>query len=366
VAPEPSTPPPAARPGDPLGPLVESRRVEAQLRQSQRMEALGRLAAGVARDFNDLLTVICGNSDTVLAALPQQHSLRSHVAEIRRACDQAATLTRQLLAFSRRPQLSPRRLDLNEVVLDLESMLQRLLGQDVTIRHALDPASPVVTADLAQLEQAIVTLAVSARDGMPAKGQLTFATRIVTIGDRHSLAEGTQPGRFAVFSVTDANRGSEFRVRLPMADMPSAEAPRASSDGRVASGTPTILVVEDDAFLRGVTAQFLQTAGYVVRVAGRGVEALDEADGPGGPIDLLVTDMALPDMTGQELASRLCARHAALRVLFISGYPEVALPSCDLDSPGHHYLQKPFVPAALGQAVRALLDTDGTREARRE
>jgi PAS domain S-box-containing protein len=352
-------------------------RLEAHWRQSQKMEALGRLAFGLARDVNDLVTVILGHSDTVLAALPQQHASRSDVAEIRKAGDQAAALTRRLLAFSRRQPLAPRPLDLNDVVLDLEGMLQRLLGDDVTMGHALAPESPVVMADLAQLEQVIVTLALNARDAMPAGGQLTFATRVVTAGDRRSDADRTPSGRFVVLTLTDAGVDippdvvgdvfrTEFRICLPAADVPSTKAPRGATAVQAAGRTPTILVVEDDAFLRGVTALFLQTAGYVVRVAGLGVHALERADESGGPIDLLVTDLALPDMTGRELADRLCARHAALRVLFISGYPET-LEGSDLENTGHPYLQKPFTPAALGEAVRAILDgAHGGREARRE
>jgi two-component system, cell cycle sensor histidine kinase and response regulator CckA len=386
-------------------------RLEARLRQSQRMEAMGRLAYGIAHDFNNLLTVICGYSDTMLAALPQQHPLRSHVAEVRRAGEHAATLTRQLMAFSRRQQLSPRLLDLNEVVLNLEGMLRRLLGEDVVVRHVLDPDPPIVMADLAQLEQVIVTLAVNARDAMPTGGQLTFATRVQTLDDRQSHPEGVRPGRFAVLTVSDTGvgisadmiahvfepfftttsapaagalglatahgvvaqsgghltvtsevgSGSAFRVYLPAAERPSPEtAPgtAASVTGPpVAKGTETILVVEDDVSLRRLTALYLQTAGYVVRTAGDGLEALEEADKAAGPIHLLVTDMVLPDMSGQDLAVRLRARNAALGVLFISGYPEAALQRYGLDSAGRHFLQKPFAPSALGQAVRALLQS---------
>jgi PAS domain S-box-containing protein len=386
-------------------------RFEAQRRQSQRMEAMGRLAYGIAHDFNNLLTVICGYSDTMLAALPQQHPLRSHVAEVRRAGDHAATLTRQLMAFSRRQQLSPRLLDLNELVLNLESMLRRLLGEDVIIRHLLDPESTVVMADLAQLELVIVTLAVNARDAMPTGGQLTFATRVVMLDERQSHAEGVRPGRFVLLTVSDTGvgippdiighvfepffpttaasatgalglatahavvsqsggqltvtsevgSGSAFRVYLPAADRPSPESspgmPISRTERPVVRGTETILVVEDEVALRRLTALYLQTAGYVVRTAGDGLEALADADKASDPIHLLVTDMVLPDMSGQELAARLRARNAALGVLFISGYPEAALQRYPLDSAGRHFLQKPFAPSALGQAVRALLQS---------
>jgi two-component system, cell cycle sensor histidine kinase and response regulator CckA len=390
-------------------------RLEAQLHQSQRMEAMGRLAFGIAHHFNNLLTVIFGYSDTMLATLPQQHPFRSHVVEVRRAGEETATLTRQLLAFSRRQQLSPRLLDLNEVVLNLESMLRRLLGEDVTIRHVLAPDPPVITADLAQLEQVIVTLAVTARDAMPTGGQLTFATRVVTVDDGQSHAEGVRPGRFALLTVSDTGvgipadmvghvfepfftttaasaagalglatahgvvaqsgghltvtsemgSGSTFRVYLPAAaERPSPDTsrgrPRSSTERPVARGTETILVVEDDVSLRRLTALYLQTAGYVVRTAGLGLDALGEADTAAGPIDLLVTDMVLPDMSGQELAARLRTRNAALGVLFISGYPEAALQRYGLDGAGQHFLQKPFAPSALGQAVRALLQSADT------
>jgi CheY-like chemotaxis protein len=364
---------------------------------------MGRLAGGIAHDFNNLLTVICGYSDTMLAALPHQHPLRSHVAEVRRAGEHAATLTRQLLAFSRRQQLSPRLLDLNDVVLNLESMLRRLLGEDVVIRHLLEPEPPIVMADLAQLEQVIVTLAINARDAMPAGGQLTFATRVATIDERQSHAAGARPGRFAILTVSDTGvgipadmighvfepffggagatatgalglatafgvvaqsgghltvtsevgSGSAFRVYLPAAERPSPELP--AIERPVAEATETILVVEDDESLRRLTALYLQSAGYVVRTAGNGLDALAQDDDADGPIHLVVTDMVLPDMSGPELAVRLRARHASLGVLFISGYPEAALQRYGLDSAGQHFLQKPFAPSALGQAVRALL-----------
>jgi signal transduction histidine kinase len=375
-------------------------RGEAQLRQSQRLEAMGRLAFGIAHDFNNVLTVISGYSETALAALPQQHPLRSQLAEIRRAGEHAAALTRQLLAFSRRQPLSPRLLDLNEVVLTLEGMLARLLGAGVTIRHRLDPASPVVTADLAQLEQVIVTLALNARDAMPTGGRLTFATCTMAVDDDEARTEGIPPGRFALLTVSDtgpgipaeligqvfepflaatgassagglalatahgvvaqsgghltvssrADAGTEFRVYLPIADRASPATPGSPA----LRGTETILVVEDDPSLRRLTVLYLQASGYTVRAAGLGAEALVEAGD--GAIDLLVTDMVLPDMSGEELAAHLRGRHPSLGVLFTSGYPEAAVHGHRIAGPGQHFLQKPFAPSALGQAVRALLE----------
>jgi PAS domain S-box-containing protein len=372
-------------------------RVEVPPHRARKMAALGRFAAGVAGDVDDCLAAIRERCDALLAALPPDDALRGDVGGIRTASEQAATLTRQLLAVSRR-ELSPRLLDLNDVVVNLERMLHRLLGGAVPLRHAFDPLRPVVVADLAQLEQVLVTLVVDARDAMPSGGELTLATRVSTPDDGSGRVEGVRPGRFGVLTVaaagvaigasaagarglaaadafavesgghlavTGGTHGSEVRLYLPMADTPLPAAARGSPMVRAATGGHAILVVEDDAFLRGLTADFLQTAGYVVRVAGLGLEAMDEASDE--PIDLLITDMALPDMSGRDLATRLSARHSALKVLFISGYPEAALDGGPMDGARQRYLQKPFAPAALAGMVRALLGgADGQREAYQE
>ncbi|HXE56427.1 MAG TPA: ATP-binding protein, partial [Gemmatimonadales bacterium] len=381
------------------------RRSEEQLRQAQKMEAVGRLAGGVAHDFNNLLTSMLGYADLVLAELPAGHPVRADVEEIQRAGQRAASLTRQLLAFSRRQVTRPRPVSLNTVVLDVERMLRRLLGEDVRLTLELAPRLGTVLADPAQLEQVIVNLAVNARDAMPEGGELSIATADVELTEETVRGYGFgPPGPYVTLTVRDTGvgmseevkarifepffttkelgrgtglglatvygivkqfggyiwvesapgQGSTFTVFFPrVRDTGSESAPE--HPGTVPTGTERILLVEDEPAVRGMARRALEALGYRVVEAESGAEALARLAGAGA-IDLLVTDVIMADVTGPELAMRIRQERPGLRVLFISGYPDTLRARQVELMPDAAYLQKPFTPDILGRAVRAVLD----------
>jgi PAS domain S-box-containing protein len=380
-------------------------RREEQVRQSQKMEAIGRLAGGVAHDFNNLLTVIRGHGELVLRKLTVDHPMRRNLLEIGLASERAAALTHQLLAFSRKQVLQPRILDLGEVVERMSTLLQRLIGEDVELvtRRRGDLGS--VRADPAQMEQVIINLAVNARDAMPRGGQLTLELANVeldeTFAHRHA---GMTPGPYVVFSVTDTGhgmdedtkarifepffttkeagkgtglglptvygvvkqsggfiwvysepgRGTTFKIHLPRVDQaPELLSPRP---GKAAvHGTETVLLVEDEGSVRALLREILESLGYRVMEAGQGPDALRLAQEHPGPIHLLLTDLVMPQMTGGELADRLGRLRPDLRVLFMSGYAAGAAPHREFPSDAA-YIEKPFTADAMGEAIRALLD----------
>ncbi|HXE73775.1 MAG TPA: ATP-binding protein, partial [Candidatus Nitrosotenuis sp.] len=325
--------------------ITERRRVEEQLLQAQKMEALGRLAAGVAHDFNNLLTVILGSVEMARADLPAGHRLAEELAEIGRAAGRGRDLIRQLLAFSRQQTLRPRLLDLNALVLGMERMLGRLLGEDITIEKSLQADLPPVYADAGQLEQAIANLAVNARDAMPSGGRLTLETAEVELGP--SQPDGLPAGRYVRLAVTDTGtgmdeetrsrifepffttkepgqgtglglstvlgivsqsgggvrvysepgRGSCFKIYLPAATGPVQEAPApAPAAGALSPGSGAVLVVEDDASVRHLATRILARAGYQVIPAGSPREALEFSRSAARPPDLLLSDLVLPEM----------------------------------------------------------------------
>jgi two-component system cell cycle sensor histidine kinase/response regulator CckA len=391
--------------------VTDRRILEEQMILAQKMEAIGRLAGGVAHDFNNILTAIGGYTDLLLADLAPDDHRRSDVEEIYRAADRAAGLTRQLLAFSRRQVLQPKVISLNALVPDIEKMLRRLIGEDILFATVLQPQLGNVRADPGQLEQVIVNLAVNARDAMPDGGRLTIETRNVELDESYAVDHpSVTPGRYVMLAVTDSGvgmdeetrtrifepffttkvrgkgtglglatvygivqqtgghiwpysepgRGTTMRVYLPRVDQPPDPIAQAGEPTPVSlRGTETILLVEDEAPVRSVTRQLLQRNGYTVLEAPDGPTALALADGEqlGTHVDLLLTDVIMPGMSGRELANQLRERRPALRVLFMSGYTDDAVVRHGMLEPGLAYVEKPFRAPMLLRKVREVLES---------
>jgi two-component system cell cycle sensor histidine kinase/response regulator CckA len=381
-----------------------------QLRRAQRLEALGQLAGGVAHDFNNLLTVITGFSELVLQRLGATDPPRSYVEEITKAGERASALTRQLLAFSRRQVLEPEVLDLNGVVADTEPMLRRVIGEAVELRTHLNPTLWPVKADRGQIDQVVLNLAVNARDAMPRGGCLTIETANVELDEAYAQyhvpvragpyvrlsasdtgvgmtpevqahifepfyttkppGKGTGLGLATVYGIvkqsdgyiwvySEPGHGTTFKIYLPReANGVSVLAPPARPLA-APGGTETIMVVEDDAQIRGLVRGVLDASGYTVLEARRGEEALREGEHHGGPIHLLLTDVVMPGISGRELAERLAARHAGLKVLFMSGYTDQVVVERGMIEARAPFLQKPFSPEALRRKLREVLDPAG-------
>jgi two-component system cell cycle sensor histidine kinase/response regulator CckA len=372
--------------------VTERRALEDQLRQAQKMEAVGQLAGGVAHDFNNLLTVIGGYSEIArrrIGAGPGANEL----VEVERAAERATQLTRQLLAFSRQQVMDPVSLDLREVVAGLLPMLRRLIGEDIEIAVLADDALPAVLADRSQIEQVVVNLAVNARDAMPTGGTLTIETR--AIGDDVCLAvtdtgvgmtretldrvfepffttkevgQGTglglatvhgivsqSGGRVHVYSEPDL--GTSFKVYLPATDRDSASA-RAGQGAADESltGDETVLLCEDEEGVRHLIEHILTTNGYKVLSTDGPHAALERAVDASEAIDLLVTDVIMPDMSGPELARRLQSLRPGLRTLFVSGYTAETVRARGKLPPGSAFIEKPFDQPSLLRAVRARID----------
>jgi len=386
--------------------VTERKRLEEQFRQAQKMEAVGRLAAGVAHDFNNLLTAILGTTDLMIEDLPADDPDREGLLDIRGAAERAAVLTRQLLTFSRQQVVSPRMLRLNELITDLVKLLRRLLGEDVTIASALAPDCGAVKADPGQLEQVLVNLAVNARDAMPNGGRLTIETRNVDLDADYPTERVMIPaGRYVMLAVTDngtgmdaqtnarifepffttkpvgkgtglglatvygvvqqsggyiwlyseLGHGTSFKIYLPRVD---ADGPQPAEEEQRASaldGSETVLVAEDEEAVRLIIAKALEARGYRVLSARDGSEALELAAGHGG-IDLLVTDVVMPDMNGRELSRCLTEARPNLRTLYLSGYTDDAMLHRGVLQEGVAFLQKPFSLGALARKVRDVIE----------
>ncbi|HWR34798.1 MAG TPA: PAS domain S-box protein [Clostridia bacterium] len=387
--------------------ITERRTLEDQLRHSQKMEAVGRLAGGVAHDFNNLLTVIKGYSDLMLPELAPGNPMRNEVEEIRKAADRAASLTRQLLAFSRRQVLAPKVLDLNAIVTNMDKLLRRLLGEDVELLTVLAPSLGHVKADPGQIEQVIMNLAVNARDAMPSGGRLTIETTNFVIDESYSREHAmVKPGEYVMIGVSDngigmdaetashvfepffttkemgkgtglglstvygiikqsgghvwvysePGLGSTFKVYLPVVEGgPEAMVTRPAAGGTY-RGTETVLLVEDEDGVRALVREVLQRHGYVVIESQHGGEALIACEQHPERIHLLVTDVVLAQMSGREVAKRLCGLRPEMKVLYMSGYTEEAIIHHGVLDPGTAFLQKPFTPTALARKVREVLD----------
>ena len=383
--------------------ITERRLLEDQLRQSQKMEAIGRLAGGIAHDLNNALTAIAGYAELALGEVAADHPARSDVEEIRRAAERAGSVTRQLLAFSRKQLLQPRVFDLNETIRAMSRLLARLLGADVEVQTRLADTPLPVLGDPGQVEQAVINLAVNARDAMPGGGRLVLATAreevdeafarshppirvgqyiVLRVSDSgHGMASDTQARIFDPFFTTkdvgkgtglglsmvygtvkqiggfifvdsEIDRGTTFRLYFPPAVSPAGE---AQARGGEQPGQETLLIVEDEPAVRHLVASALRHDGYRLLLAGSAEEALELSDAHDGPIDLLLTDAMMPGQTGMELASLLAARRPGIPVIIMSGYTEDTLDVPGLKKPVV-LLQKPFTPRELRRRLREVLE----------
>lgn len=387
--------------------LTERSALEAQLRQSQKMEAFGQLAGGVAHDFNNLLTIIIGCSDLMLPSLPRGDGSHELLTDIRTAGERAAALTRQLLAFSRRQMLEPKVVNLNETVTDVEKMLRRLIGEDVTLASNLDAALQRVRVDPGQIEQVLVNLAVNARDAMPHGGRLTIETRNVVWTEEYCrLHLGYMPGRYVMISMTDTGVGmppevkrrafepffttkgagqgtglglatvfgivrqsggqvtvqsevgvgTSLQVYLPAFEQSAeVEVPRENVDA-VRMGSETVLLVEDEDAVRKVAKRALESHGYHVVEAASGADALRLMAQSDLQVDIVVSDVVMPGMSGRQLAEHVRASRPDIRLLFMSGYTDDAIVRHGIVKANEAFLQKPFSPSALARKVREVLD----------
>ena len=390
-----------------IGPVLRTEQaLEEQLRQSQKMEAIGRLAGGIAHDLNNALTAIAGYAELALGEVASDHAARADVEEIRRAAERAGSVTRQLLAFSRKQLLEPRVFDLNETIVAISRLLSRLLGADVEVQTRLAGAMLPVLGDPGQVEQAVINLAVNARDAMPGGGRLVLSTAMETVDEAfarshvpmtagryvvlrvsdsgHGMSRETQDRIFEPFFTTkdvgkgtglglsmvygtlkqlggfifvdsDVDRGTTFQLYFPPANTPPASAAASQADGGERHGHETLLIVEDEPSVRSLVASALRHDGYRLLIAISAEEALAVADAHDGPIDLLVTDAMMPGKSGIELANLMAARRPGIPVIIMSGYTEEMLTAPGLKEP-IALLQKPFTTRELRRRIREVLD----------
>jgi two-component system cell cycle sensor histidine kinase/response regulator CckA len=389
--------------------VTERKRLEEQLRQSQKMEAIGQLAGGVAHDFNNILTVIHGHASLMLHAKILSLPAEKSVQQIVQAAERAASLTRQLLTFSRRQVMQPKHLDLNQLVSNMTMMLGRILGEDIALQLHYCPEPAFLRGDAGMIEQILLNLAVNARDAMPKGGQLSIRISTLEIGaSRAAWHPEARPGKFICLSVADTGcgispeilrrifepffttkevgkgtglglatvygivkqhqgwievkselgKGAMFRVFLPATERQGISAENNfSTEPPPRGGSETILVVEDEAPLRELVCNVLSGHGYNVLQAESGAKALDVWRGNKDDVDLLLTDVIMPDrLNGRELAEELRGEDAELKVIFMSGYSADAVGKDFISQPGFQYLQKPYDPRKLAQAVRECLD----------
>ena len=392
--------------------VTERKRLEQQLRQAQKMEAVGRLAGGVAHDFNNMLTIISGYSGLLIEHPGMSEPLRGYVEEIQNASSRAASLTRQLLAFSRQQVLAPRVLDLNAVVSNIQKMLKRLISEDIDLVTVLGEELWPIMADPGQLEQVLLNLAVNSRDAMPEGGVVTIETRnvhmdaaaaqahfplkpgpyvLLTFSDTgmgmdadtqarifepffttKEKGKGTGLGLATVYGIvkqsggyiwvySELGKGTTFKIYLPRTDVQPDDSGSRRSGVETQRGTETLLLVEDEDAVRELVRNVLRENGYRVLEASRGAEALELSELFAGRIDLLVTDVVMPGMSGRELAQRLVSARPQVKVLYISGYSDANVWYPGGTDAGGELLQKPFSPEALARKVRAVLSAPQRR-----
>ncbi len=388
------------------------KRLEDQLRQSQKMEAVGRLAGGVAHDFNNLLTAISGYAEFILNGLAPEDPLRHDAESILKASERARTLTRQLLAFSRRQVMELKVADLNRILRDLGSMLRRIIGEDIEIVMNLSPDLGNVRVDPSQVEQVVINLVVNARDAMPMGGRLTLETMNVFLDEAYAedhpyvrpgeyvllsvsdtgigmapevrehlfepffttkgLGEGTGLGLATVYGIvkqsgghiqvySEVGHGTTFKLYFPRVYAQVEEPEEKAPPERLPEGSETVLVVEDNDMVRGLACRVLREQGYTVLEAKESLQALEIARGYGGYIHLLLTDVVMPQMSGRLLSETLQGMYPGLQTLYMSGYTDNVVVQHGILEPGLAFIQKPFTPGGLARKVREVLDQAGNR-----
>lgn len=386
-------------------------RLEEQLLQTQKMEAIGRLAGGVAHDFNNLLGVILGNSELLLDSVSSDDGLRKRVDEIKLACEEATSVTKQLLAFSRQQVFDPQVLDLNVVLQDLEPLLKRIIRESIHFEMVLGQGVGRIKIDRSQLAQIILNLVANARDAMTAGGRLKMETTNVDLGEAYAHEHvDVRPGPYVQLSVSDSGSGMDrdtvsrifepffttkekgrgtglglatvygivrqsgghiwvysepgagtiFKVYLPRITEISDSVPVASARGSAVIGSETILLVEDSKLLAKVTRDFLEKDGYKVLVAAGPRDAIRTADNFDAPIDLLLTDVVMPDMNGRELSQQLLTKRPEMKVLFMSGYTNGILSEHAFRAEEVAFIEKPFSHSALSRKVRRTLNPEAS------
>ena len=387
--------------------VTERRNLESMVRQSQKLEAIGRLSGGLAHDFNNLLCVISGHTELLSERLEAEHPGIKNVTQIKKAVDSASSLVRQLLAFSRKQVFHPRTLDLNAIVVETEKLLGRLIGENVEFLSSLHPALGSVRVDPVQIEQVLVNLVLNARDAMPEGGKLTIETNNVDLNeDCRSRRASIPAGKYVVLSVTDngsgmdeetqnrifepfyttkelgkgtglglatvygivkqsggsiwvysePGQGTTFKIYFPRVDLTLAAESSPKSQLNVRPGTETVLLVENSEPLRALAREFLRGNGYAVLEAENGKEAIHIANAFGGPIHLLLTDVIMPGMGGKQLAGQLASLRPATKVLYMSGYSDDAIVQSGMLGTEMIFLEKPFTRDILLRKVRGVLD----------
>ncbi len=389
--------------------VTERKELEEQLRQSQKLESIGLLAGGVAHDFNNLLTVIMGYSSIGLSRIAPDDPLRRNLEEINQAAERASSLTRQLLAFSRKQILQPKVLDLTSTVSNMDKMLRRLIGEDIQLVTVLDPKLQRVKVDPGQVEQILMNLAVNARDAMPKGGKLTVETKNVVLDSAYSRRHGNViPGPYVMLALSDTGAGMDsqtqarifepffttkgpgkgtglglamvygivkqsggniwvysepghgttFKIYLPTVEDEAEAIHESSLMFERKKGTETILLVEDEDAVRMLLLDILQVEGYTVLQASNGYEALEICEEYSDPIHLLMTDVVMPGMSGSQLVERLTANCRDVKVLYMSGYTDDAIVHHGVLDPGVAFLQKPFTPNGVAEKVREVLESN--------
>ncbi len=388
--------------------ITERLRMEQDLLNAQKLESVGLLAGGIAHDFNNVLTVIHGYSQLVLEDLGDANPSRADIEKIQQAAEQAASLTQQLLAFSRRQMLQPKILDLNAVIGGLEPMLRRIIGEDIDIHLQLKPDLSRTKADPGQIEQVVMNLAVNARDAMPSGGKLIIETATVNLDEACTRRHiGVTPGNYVMLAVSDTGcgmssnvqahifepffttkepgkgtglglstvygivkqsggdiwvysepgKGTTFKIYLPSIEAAVDQKSSGRTQSSALTGTETLLLVEDDQGLRELAYRILHRCGYTVLSAGNAEDAVRLCSHQGGSINLLVTDIVMPGANGPELSRRLTALHPDIKTLYMSGYTSGGIPHDAASNRGTAFLQKPFTEDMLTRSVREILDS---------